>query len=153
MVTCLQIYGTISSFWLAIPVRYRSRQRRYCFHIHGSDGRGSCWWPYLTGWRTEESNWCSWLHRMQLKNTAGNWNPICFENKYLILKKARQSWLMLQTWIELWKFNHVPNPKLTRINWSNLQNVKAVFDAAIKVVLQPPKPKRKRRKARKCVFL
>ncbi|THG09164.1 hypothetical protein TEA_004240 [Camellia sinensis var. sinensis] len=33
------------------------------------------------------------------------------------------------------------------------QNVKAVFDAAIKVVLQPPKPKRRRRKARPCVFL
>ncbi|KAF8008026.1 hypothetical protein BT93_K1879 [Corymbia citriodora subsp. variegata] len=34
------------------------------------------------------------------------------------------------------------------------QNVKAVFDAAIKVVLQPPKPKKKRRKARSsCIFL
>ncbi|CAL5391519.1 unnamed protein product [Camellia sinensis] len=33
------------------------------------------------------------------------------------------------------------------------RNVKAVFDAAIKVVLQPPKPKRRRRKARPCVFL
>ncbi|XP_052726593.1 rac-like GTP-binding protein RAC2 isoform X1 [Vigna angularis] len=33
------------------------------------------------------------------------------------------------------------------------QNVKAVFDAAIKVVLQPPKPKKKRKKNRSCVFL
>ncbi|KAL5132289.1 Rac-like GTP-binding protein RAC2 [Glycine soja] len=33
------------------------------------------------------------------------------------------------------------------------QNVKAVFDAAIKVVLQPPKPKKKRKKNRTCVFL
>ncbi|GFZ12883.1 RHO-related protein from plants 2 [Actinidia rufa] len=33
------------------------------------------------------------------------------------------------------------------------QNVKAVFDAAIKVVLQPPKPKKRRRKLRPCVFL
>lgn len=29
------------------------------------------------------------------------------------------------------------------------QNVKAVFDAAIKVVLQPPKQKKKKRKAQK----
>lgn len=35
-----------------------------------------------------------------------------------------------------------------------LQNVKAVFDAAIKVVLQPPKQKKKKRKAHKgCSFL
>ncbi|CAK7323986.1 unnamed protein product [Dovyalis caffra] len=34
------------------------------------------------------------------------------------------------------------------------QNVKAVFDAAIKVVLQPPKPKKRRQKRRTpCVFL
>ncbi|KAK7335467.1 hypothetical protein VNO80_27319 [Phaseolus coccineus] len=33
------------------------------------------------------------------------------------------------------------------------QNVKAVFDAAIKVVLQPAKPKKKRKKNRSCVFL
>ncbi|XP_008777981.1 rac-like GTP-binding protein RAC2 isoform X1 [Phoenix dactylifera] len=33
------------------------------------------------------------------------------------------------------------------------QNVKAVFDAAIKVVLSPPKPKRKRRKQRTCFIL
>ncbi|CAJ1956657.1 unnamed protein product [Sphenostylis stenocarpa] len=33
------------------------------------------------------------------------------------------------------------------------QNVKGVFDAAIKVVLQPPKPKKKRKKNRSCVFL
>ncbi|KAJ6763942.1 RAC-LIKE GTP-BINDING PROTEIN 7 [Salix purpurea] len=34
------------------------------------------------------------------------------------------------------------------------QNVKAVFDAAIKVVLQPPRPKKKRQKRRPpCVFL
>ncbi|KAG2717460.1 hypothetical protein I3760_03G176100 [Carya illinoinensis] len=34
------------------------------------------------------------------------------------------------------------------------QNVKAVFDAAIKVVLQPPKPKKKRRiKPRPCTLL
>ncbi|EXB54133.1 Rac-like GTP-binding protein 7 [Morus notabilis] len=33
------------------------------------------------------------------------------------------------------------------------QNVKAVFDAAIKVVLQPPKPKKRRKKARPCAFL
>ncbi|KAG4960949.1 hypothetical protein JHK82_037630 [Glycine max] len=33
------------------------------------------------------------------------------------------------------------------------QNVKAVFDAAIKVVLQPSKPKKKRKKNRTCVFL
>ncbi|XP_048637472.1 rac-like GTP-binding protein ARAC4 [Brassica napus] len=32
------------------------------------------------------------------------------------------------------------------------QNVKAVFDAAIKVVLQPPKKKKKKNKNR-CVFL
>ncbi|OIW21006.1 hypothetical protein TanjilG_27351 [Lupinus angustifolius] len=32
------------------------------------------------------------------------------------------------------------------------QNVKAVFDAAIKVVLQPPKPKKKRKKTRSCFF-
>lgn len=61
---------------------------------------------------------------------------------------------MLLTWIKLWKFNRVPNSNLTRsLIRSDLQNVKVVFDAAIKVVLQPPKPKRKRRKARKCVFL
>lgn len=34
-----------------------------------------------------------------------------------------------------------------------LQNVKAVFDAAIKVVLQPPKPKKRRRKPKPCTFL
>ena len=33
-----------------------------------------------------------------------------------------------------------------------IQNVKAVFDAAIKVVLQPPKKKKKKNKNR-CVFL
>ena len=34
------------------------------------------------------------------------------------------------------------------------QNVKGVFDAAIKVVLQPPKPKKRRQKRRApCVFL
>ncbi|THF99899.1 hypothetical protein TEA_019497 [Camellia sinensis var. sinensis] len=33
------------------------------------------------------------------------------------------------------------------------QNVKAVFDVAIKVVLQPPKPKRKKRKQRACSIL
>ncbi|CAJ2660556.1 unnamed protein product [Trifolium pratense] len=33
------------------------------------------------------------------------------------------------------------------------QNVKAVFDAAIKVVLQPPKQKKKRKKNRSCIFL
>ncbi|XP_043805479.1 rac-like GTP-binding protein RAC2 isoform X2 [Manihot esculenta] len=33
------------------------------------------------------------------------------------------------------------------------QNVKMVFDAAIKVVLQPPKPKKRRRKQRPCLFL
>ncbi|CAN6880282.1 unnamed protein product [Brassica oleracea] len=33
-----------------------------------------------------------------------------------------------------------------------MQNVKAVFDAAIKVVLQPPKQKKKINKNR-CVFL
>ncbi|KAF4354359.1 hypothetical protein F8388_023021 [Cannabis sativa] len=33
------------------------------------------------------------------------------------------------------------------------QNVKAVFDAAIKVVLQPPKPKKRRKKAKPCAFL
>ncbi|KAH0450483.1 hypothetical protein IEQ34_021175 [Dendrobium chrysotoxum] len=33
------------------------------------------------------------------------------------------------------------------------QNVKAVFDAAIKVVLCPPKPRRKRRKQRTCLIL
>jgi Ras-related C3 botulinum toxin substrate 1 len=36
----------------------------------------------------------------------------------------------------------------------HLQNIKAVFDAAIKVVLQPPKQKRKKKKAQKgCVIL
>ncbi|MBA0724188.1 hypothetical protein Golax_020895 [Gossypium laxum] len=33
------------------------------------------------------------------------------------------------------------------------QNVKAVFDAAIKVALRPPKPKRKPCKRRTCAFL
>ncbi|KAI7745556.1 hypothetical protein M8C21_031560 [Ambrosia artemisiifolia] len=33
------------------------------------------------------------------------------------------------------------------------QNVKAVFDAAIRVVLQPPKMKKKRSKQRLCVYL
>lgn len=33
------------------------------------------------------------------------------------------------------------------------QNVKAVFDAAIKVVLQPPKPKRQKRKLKVCRVL
>ncbi|URE46102.1 RHO, partial [Musa troglodytarum] len=33
------------------------------------------------------------------------------------------------------------------------QNVKAVFDAAIKVVLCPPKPKKKTRKQRTCFIL
>ncbi|KAL0002054.1 hypothetical protein SO802_015835 [Lithocarpus litseifolius] len=33
------------------------------------------------------------------------------------------------------------------------KNVKAVFDAAIKVVLQPPKPKKRRRKPKPCTFL
>ncbi|KAK2973261.1 hypothetical protein RJ640_001917 [Escallonia rubra] len=32
-------------------------------------------------------------------------------------------------------------------------NVKAVFDAAIKVVLQPPKPKKRRLKPRPCIYL
>jgi hypothetical protein len=35
-----------------------------------------------------------------------------------------------------------------------LQNIKAVFDAAIKVVLQPPKQKKKKKKAQKgCAIL
>jgi Ras-related C3 botulinum toxin substrate 1 len=35
-----------------------------------------------------------------------------------------------------------------------MQNIKAVFDAAIKVVLQPPKQRRRKRKARKgCAIL
>ncbi|KAH7544910.1 hypothetical protein FEM48_Zijuj01G0036000 [Ziziphus jujuba var. spinosa] len=33
------------------------------------------------------------------------------------------------------------------------QNVKTVFDAAIKVALRPPKPKKKPRKQRSCLFL
>ncbi|KAF8391289.1 hypothetical protein HHK36_023591 [Tetracentron sinense] len=33
------------------------------------------------------------------------------------------------------------------------QNVKTVFDTAIKVVLRPPKPKKMRQKPRPCVFL
>jgi len=33
------------------------------------------------------------------------------------------------------------------------QNVKTVFDAAIKVALRPPKPKKKPRKKRTCTFL
>jgi Ras-related C3 botulinum toxin substrate 1 len=33
------------------------------------------------------------------------------------------------------------------------QNVKAVFDAAIKVVLQPPKLKKKKKKQKNCVIL
>lgn len=33
------------------------------------------------------------------------------------------------------------------------QNVKAVFDAAIKVVLQPPKTKKKKKKSRSCYIL
>ncbi|AAF26755.1 T4O12.8 [Arabidopsis thaliana] len=33
------------------------------------------------------------------------------------------------------------------------QNVKAVFDAAIKVVLQPPKQKKKKKNKNRCVFL
>ncbi|KAL9325438.1 hypothetical protein ACSQ67_006083 [Phaseolus vulgaris] len=33
------------------------------------------------------------------------------------------------------------------------QNVKTVFDAAIKVALRPPKPKKKPRKKRTCIFL
>ncbi|KAK1286074.1 Rac-like GTP-binding protein RAC2 [Acorus calamus] len=33
------------------------------------------------------------------------------------------------------------------------QNVKTVFDAAIKVVLRPPKPRKRRRKQRPCIFL
>ncbi|KAF8408988.1 hypothetical protein HHK36_005059 [Tetracentron sinense] len=33
------------------------------------------------------------------------------------------------------------------------QNVKAVFDAAIKVVLRPSKPKKRRRRPRLCIFL
>ncbi|RWW77517.1 hypothetical protein BHE74_00014333 [Ensete ventricosum] len=33
------------------------------------------------------------------------------------------------------------------------QNVKTVFDAAIKVVIYPPKPKRKSRKQRSCLIL
>ncbi|KAM0944583.1 putative small GTP-binding protein [Dioscorea sansibarensis] len=33
------------------------------------------------------------------------------------------------------------------------QNVKAVFDAAIRVVLRPPKPKRKKRKQKGCLVL
>jgi len=33
------------------------------------------------------------------------------------------------------------------------QNVKAVFDAAIKVVLQPPKQKKRRKKQRTCFIL
>jgi Ras-related C3 botulinum toxin substrate 1 len=35
----------------------------------------------------------------------------------------------------------------------NLQNVKAVFDAAIKVVLQPPKQKKKKKQQKSCVVL
>jgi|APAra0007618257_1042622.scaffolds.fasta_scaffold01263_3 Ras-related C3 botulinum toxin substrate 1 len=34
-----------------------------------------------------------------------------------------------------------------------LQNVKAVFDAAIKVVLQPPKQKKKKKNKNRCAFL
>lgn len=34
-----------------------------------------------------------------------------------------------------------------------LQNVKAVFDAAIKVVLQPPKQKKKKKNKNRCMFL
>jgi Ras-related C3 botulinum toxin substrate 1 len=34
-----------------------------------------------------------------------------------------------------------------------VQNVKAVFDAAIKVVLQPPKQKKKKKKQKTCVIL
>lgn len=37
--------------------------------------------------------------------------------------------------------------------WCNIQNVKAVFDAAIKVVLQPPKTRKRRKKTRPCVVL
>ncbi|RHN62326.1 putative P-loop containing nucleoside triphosphate hydrolase [Medicago truncatula] len=33
------------------------------------------------------------------------------------------------------------------------QNVKVVFDAAIKIALRPPKPKKKPRKTRTCTFL
>ncbi|KAL5973763.1 Ras-related C3 botulinum toxin substrate 2 [Asimina triloba] len=33
------------------------------------------------------------------------------------------------------------------------QNVKAVFDAAIKVVLQPPKPKKQKKRPKACRIL
>jgi Ras-related C3 botulinum toxin substrate 1 len=35
----------------------------------------------------------------------------------------------------------------------NSQNVKAVFDAAIKVVLQPPKQKKKKKQQKSCAVL
>lgn len=43
--------------------------------------------------------------------------------------------------------------RLTASCCLELQNVKAVFDAAIKVVLQPPKQKKKKKKQKNCIIL
>lgn len=36
---------------------------------------------------------------------------------------------------------------------NNVQNVKSVFDAAIKVVIRPPKPKKQKRRLKACILL
>lgn len=53
-----------------------------------------------------------------------------------------------------WHLNHVLALVIDGSYVMQLQNVKAVFDAAIKVVLQPPKQKKKKKKShRACSIL
>lgn len=78
----------------------------------------------VKGRRAEEANRCSYLYRVQFKDTAS----------MLLILYVPTIWIILHSYP-------------TRFC---AQNVKAVFDAAIKVVLQPPKQKKKKkRKAQK----
>ncbi|KAH0923208.1 hypothetical protein HID58_023226 [Brassica napus] len=95
-ITTAQVYITILSIW-------------FCLLKRNSLNHPPLW--AIKGRGTNEANWSSFVHRVQLKITGG--------------KKS--------------KSHRAPS----------YINVKGVFDAAIRVVLQPPKQKKKKSKAQK----
>lgn len=89
---------------------------------------------FLEGRGAQEVDWRSCLHWMQCKDATGD------RLLHLYLWQSLQS---------LVKFHYRESETILMLCFQMLQNVKAVFDAAIKVVLQPPKQKKKKRKGQK----
>lgn len=83
----------------------------------------------ILGGGAQEAHWSTCLHRMQFENAAGSCSY--FLNKFVHSFLWVRNFFLI-SWLVLY-----------------VQNVKAVFDAAIRVVLQPPKQKKKKSKAQK----